>query len=137
MKQKSLEEDSVTVSLDRSNFGQDDMANLIVDSFDTIYVSNGDDFVPITKEDIYFINFNTCKVNVKLNSNDENTEIYRPTHHDLDDLLLPQVGPNAHVNSTFEVNSSHEYNFSHNTSFPCGSGSGSVWGCLSYGLELI
>lgn len=147
MHQKSLEEDSVTVSLEKASFGQDDMANLIVNNLDAIYVSDGEKFVPVTKEDIYFIDINKCKLNIKLNSNDENTEAVKPndknteTYHynykQADILLSNTIKNNSKQNILKECDFSDKHIYISNSVSCSGSGSGLGLGYLSYGLDLI
>ena len=115
------DKEEITVDIDRRNFNQEEIASLMESSTNISYLSNENDYVPISKKEVRYLDINKHTLKIQMNTkakslNEKETNIFIP----------------------------HNYNSSISPMYS--SGSGSAWwgsgssigsGVYWYGLDLI
>lgn len=76
MKSKKIDSKYKYDILDRNNASQEELAFSIEQSVDTIYISSGNAFRPISKEDAHFLDVNQHKFKIKLKKKIEKNNCY-------------------------------------------------------------
>ena len=133
----------ISISLDRETYSQDEMASLIENSIDTIFLAKEDYYIPLSKEDIHYININECSLIIKVPVNfDIETQNYDNTISSDKNLNIPtnKVQKENLVSSAYDLRELFiDSDVSKNTSL---NGSGFYYSSygktlLGYGLDLI
>lgn len=133
----------ISISLDRETYSQDEMASLIENSIDTIFLVKEDYYIPLSKEDIHYIDINESSLIIKIPVNfDIETQNYDNTISSDKNLNIPtnKVQKENLVSSAYDlrdlfVDSGVSKNTSLNGSGFYYSSSGKT--LLGYGLDLI
>lgn len=119
--EKNKEE--ITVDIDRRNFNQDEIASLMENSTNISYLSDKNDYVPISKEEIRFLDINKHTLKIQMNTkakilSEKETNVFIPQNQ------------NSSISPIYSSGSS-------SARWSSGSGSSSGSGVYWYGLDLI
>ena len=129
----------ISISLDRETYSQDEMASLIENSIDTIFLAKEDYYIPLSKEDIHYIDINECSLIIKVPVNfDIETQNYDNTissDKNTNKVRKENLSSSAYDLSELFVDSDISKNTSLNGSGFYYSSSGKT--LLGYGLDLI
>lgn len=115
------DEEEITVDIDRRNFNQEEIASLMERSINISYLSNENDYIPISKEEVRYIDINKHTLKIKMNTkakilNEKETNIFIPHNY------------NSSISPVYSSGSRSAW---------WGSGSSTGSGVYWYGLDLI
>ena len=116
----AINNEEITVDVDKKNYNQDEIANFMENSTYISYLSNENDYIPISKEDVRYLDINKHALKVKMNTK-----------------AKVQTGKEANINVTNNHNSSISPYYSSSAAWGSGSSTGSGSGVYWYGLDLI